>query len=74
MSELRAFLTFLFLILDVPNLQSSFYARFMPSSISFFPISELIAFERAFSPVLNKVFAPIFMSDLAIFPSKLPPF
>ena len=48
----------------------------MPSSISSFP--ELRAFDPAFTPQLNKVFAPMFTPPppvhyIIIFPSKLPP-
>ena len=76
-SDSRAFFKFLFLILEVPILYSS-GACFIPSSISFLLISEVIALEPTSSPFLNKFFAPNYIPRSASFLSpllkKLPPF
>ena len=50
-SELNAFLTFLFFIFDTPNLKM-FGMLSIPLFINFFPNSESIAFDPRSSPVL----------------------
>ena len=76
MSETSTFFAFSFLLLDVPNLHRS-GACFIPSSISFFPISELNSLVATLTPHLSSVFAPNFVTLLAMFPAlfpiKLPP-
>ena len=69
----EGFFRFLFLILDVSNLQRS-GACFIPSPISFFSNFWAWCFWASTYSFLNKFFAPSFVPNLASSPSILPPF
>ena len=74
MSKSSALFKILFFIFDVPKLLRS-GACLILSSIIFFPISELIAFEPMSRPFFNRpVEVNAFVPKFTIFPKRLPPF